>query len=101
MTRRPLCIALALLALSLAGCVVVRPKPPVPSLQPTAVMYVVRRAWHIDIGFSTGDLDPPLRSLGSAFAGAHFLLFGKALVLALQVASVTEPKQQEVRAGEG
>lgn len=76
MTRRPLCIALALLALSLAGCVVVRPKPPVPSLQPTAVMFVVRRAWHIDIGFSTSDLDPPLRSLGSAFAGAHFLLFG-------------------------
>jgi hypothetical protein len=75
MTRRPLCIALAVLALSLAGCVA-KPQPQLRFLQPKAVIYVVRRAWHIDLGFAASELEPPLRSLGSGFAGAHFLLFG-------------------------
>jgi len=69
-------IALAL-ALPLQGCMAVRPASSLPSsAEPTAVMYVVRRSWHIDIGFATSDLAPPLSSLAHGFAGAHFLLFG-------------------------
>jgi hypothetical protein len=70
-------IALALLALPLQGCMSLRPAPSLPSsAEPAAVIYVVRRAWHIDIGFATSDLAPPLASLAHGFAGAHFLLFG-------------------------
>jgi hypothetical protein len=75
MSRRLPSIALALVALSLAGCLA-RPKPASSSVQPTAVIYVVRRSWHIDIGFSASDLEAPLSSLGSGFAGSDFLLFG-------------------------
>jgi hypothetical protein len=74
--RRPFCLALSMLALSLAGCVAM-PKSALPSSwQSTAVIYLVRRSWHIDIGFSASDLDPPLKSMGAGFAGARFLLFG-------------------------
>jgi uncharacterized protein (TIGR02117 family) len=47
-----------------------------PSANSSNVIYVVRRSWHIDIGFPTADLHPPLASLRTAFPGAQFLLFG-------------------------
>jgi hypothetical protein len=40
------------------------------------VVYVVRRRWHIDIGFAAGDLSPPLASLSSRLPGARYLVFG-------------------------
>jgi hypothetical protein len=41
-----------------------------------AVIYVVRRQWHVDIGFAAGDLQPPLAMLAAEFPGARTLLFG-------------------------
>lgn len=37
---------------------------------------VVRRGWHIDVGFAVTDLDPPLRSIASDLPTARFILFG-------------------------
>ena len=42
----------------------------------STVIYVVRRGWHIDIGFAAGDLSPPLASLSSRLPGARYLVFG-------------------------
>lgn len=39
-------------------------------------LYVVRRGWHIDIGFPARDLEPPMASLRDTFPGAEYLLFG-------------------------
>lgn len=42
----------------------------------SGVIYVVRRGWHIDVGFDTADLVPPLAGLTAEFAGVRFLFFG-------------------------
>lgn len=42
----------------------------------TTVIYVIRRKWHVDIGFAAADLAPPLASLRSDLPGARFLVFG-------------------------
>jgi len=39
-------------------------------------VYVVRRKWHVDIGFAATDIDPTLAPIKSQFAGANYLLFG-------------------------
>lgn len=41
-----------------------------------ATVYVVRRGWHTDIGFTAGDLHSPLAQVRSVFPGARFVLFG-------------------------
>jgi Protein of unknown function (DUF2459) len=41
-----------------------------------SAMFVVRRGWHIDIGFAAADLKPPLDSLVPQFPGVKFLFFG-------------------------
>jgi hypothetical protein len=41
-----------------------------------ATIYVVRRDWHIDVGFAVADLAPPLSSLAAAFPGVRYLVFG-------------------------
>jgi hypothetical protein len=46
------------------------------SPESSAVIYVVRRAWHVDIGFAAAELQPPLASLRASFPGARYLLFG-------------------------
>jgi len=46
-----------------------------PSGQST-VIYVVRRGWHIDVGFDVADLQSPLKSLATNFPGARYLFFG-------------------------
>ena len=40
------------------------------------MIYVVRRSWHIDIGFAAADLQPPLNGLTAKFPGARYLFFG-------------------------
>ena len=40
------------------------------------MVYVVRRAWHIDIGFAAADLQAPLRSVLTQFPAARYLEFG-------------------------
>jgi hypothetical protein len=47
-----------------------------PAPQDSAVIYVARRGWHVDIGFAAADLEAPLRSLLAEFPGAQYLFFG-------------------------
>jgi uncharacterized protein (TIGR02117 family) len=42
----------------------------------THIVYIVRRSWHIDIGFQTSELQPPLRSVQPQFPAARYLEFG-------------------------
>jgi hypothetical protein len=69
-----------LMALALTGCQgtsTYRLKPTaVAAASHSTMVYVVRRAWHIDIGFATPDLQPPLRTLLQAFPPASYLEFG-------------------------
>lgn len=44
--------------------------------QPSENIYVVRRGWHIDIGFAVPALEPPLQSLAAQFPGARYVFFG-------------------------
>lgn len=80
MSCRSFSIVLVLFAISLEGCSTVRPRPPAPPVAApapaSAIIYVVRRSWHIDIGFASGDLSPPLDSSMANFPGTHYLLFG-------------------------
>jgi hypothetical protein len=39
-------------------------------------MYVVRRGWHIDVGFAASDLSGPLRAASDEFPNARFFTFG-------------------------
>ncbi|HEY4972713.1 MAG TPA: DUF2459 domain-containing protein, partial [Steroidobacteraceae bacterium] len=50
--------------------------PPRLADQSSSIIYVVKRSWHVDIGFAAVDLQPPLASLRTDFAGASYLLFG-------------------------
>jgi hypothetical protein len=40
------------------------------------VIHVVRRKWHIDVGFAVADLTPPLAQVARRFPGATYLFFG-------------------------
>jgi hypothetical protein len=68
--------------LLLAACSTQRSDMPDAAQRPSVVsgaatsVYVVRRAWHVDIGFVVQDLKPPLASLSSDFPGAQYLRFG-------------------------
>ena len=42
----------------------------------TDVVYVVRRSWHIDVGFPAEELQPPLAALRGGFPSAAYLEFG-------------------------
>jgi hypothetical protein len=44
--------------------------------QSSTVIYVIRRNWHVDIGFVAADLQPPLAVLRADFPRARYLLFG-------------------------
>jgi hypothetical protein len=37
---------------------------------------VVRRGWHVDVGFAATDLDPPLLTIARDLPGARYLFFG-------------------------
>jgi Protein of unknown function (DUF2459) len=43
---------------------------------PPVTIYVVRRSWHIDIGFDAAGLHPPLATLRQSLPQARYLLFG-------------------------
>ena len=42
----------------------------------SAVIYVVRRGWHIDIGFAAADLQPPLNAVAAQFPEVRYLFLG-------------------------
>jgi uncharacterized protein (TIGR02117 family) len=67
-------ILAALSAIALSAC---RDRPPQrPNADATGVLYVVRRSWHIDIGFAAADLQLPLASLRNEFPSAAYVEFG-------------------------
>jgi hypothetical protein len=41
-----------------------------------STLYVVRRGWHIDVGFDTADLSDPMSAISTGFPGVQHLLFG-------------------------
>ena len=47
-----------------------------PEVDANELVYVVRRSWHIDIGFAAADLRGPLSSVESEFPSATHLEFG-------------------------
>jgi len=70
------CLAASLVAAPYPGAAqspVARTSPAPPD---SAVIYVARRGWHVDIGFAAADLQPPLKSLLNEFPGAQYLFFG-------------------------
>ena len=40
------------------------------------VLYLVRRSWHIDVGFAARDLDPSLAAIARRFPDAKYVFFG-------------------------
>jgi hypothetical protein len=42
----------------------------------TPHVIVVRRGWHIDVGFARADLEPPLSALAADLPAARYILFG-------------------------
>jgi hypothetical protein len=42
----------------------------------STIVYVVRRGWHIDVGFAAADIQPPLNSVAGQFPGVRYLFFG-------------------------
>ena len=83
-TRRPRwrgLLGAAALALFFAPPLAIAQSPPSTSAAAdaspdSAVVYVARRGWHIDIGFAAADLKRPLEALTAEFPRARFLFFG-------------------------
>jgi Protein of unknown function (DUF2459) len=61
-----------------AAAVEAKPQPPAAETKSAngAVIYVVRRGWHIDIGFAVSDIRPPLEFVASDFPGSRYIFFG-------------------------
>ena len=61
---------------ALAACSTGPEVQPIAAGGPGVAIYVVKRSWHIDIGFDAAELRPPLASLRAALPNARYLLFG-------------------------
>ena len=70
------CAIILLIALvhALSGCRTARPL--VPPSQATSGVYIIKRAWHTEIGFAASELQQPLRALLGEFPTARYLTFG-------------------------
>jgi hypothetical protein len=74
---RPLACLPLLILLLLQGCVATLPLQRAAVVaDSSATLIVVRRGWHIDVGFSTVQVQAPLDAISASFAGAQYLLFG-------------------------
>jgi hypothetical protein len=71
-------LSFARLALILAvACVAAAHADPAQVPEPhQQQVIVVRRGWHIDVGFAVTDLEQPLRSIASDLPTARFIFFG-------------------------
>lgn len=70
------CLPLIILVL-LQGCAATPPlQHAAVATNSGATLIVVRRGWHIDVGFSTAQLQAPLAGLSESFADSQYLLFG-------------------------
>lgn len=62
--------------LLLQGCSALPPPKSADADRAHSTLVVVRRGWHIDVGFAAAEVGAPLDAIGSFFAGNHYLLFG-------------------------
>jgi len=66
--------------LGLVGCLLqggaACAQPAVDAAVDTNTVFVVRRGWHIDVGFAVGELAPPLGVMAGEFPGARYVFFG-------------------------
>jgi len=68
---------LLLLLGACSSCAPLRSQPAAAAgCQPGITLFVVRRGWHIDVGFAVADLEPALRPVSAQFPAARYLLFG-------------------------
>jgi uncharacterized protein (TIGR02117 family) len=67
-------LLIGILAGCLAGCAAVPEPGPVPVGE--AMLYVVGRGWHTDLGFPVEELSGPITSLERSFPGVRYLVFG-------------------------
>ena len=65
-----------LLASLLAGCASLGSAANGPLPSGPAVIYVVERGWHTDVGLPTDEVRGPLATLGQDFPGVRFMVFG-------------------------
>jgi uncharacterized protein (TIGR02117 family) len=72
MLRRRLAFACLALVFLIAACSAPQPVAP----RGDAVVYVIGRGWHTDIGLPVEEIAGPLASLESAYPGVRFLTFG-------------------------
>jgi uncharacterized protein (TIGR02117 family) len=68
-------VFIGLIAGSLCRCASA-PRPAETPLAGNAVIYVVGRGWHTDIGMSVDEVSGPLAGLESDFPGVRFMVFG-------------------------
>jgi hypothetical protein len=73
-------VALAAWTILLVACSTAPPRragaQPAHSTDTSAVIYVIKRKWHVDIGFAATDLQSSLASLRADFPAARYLIFG-------------------------
>jgi hypothetical protein len=51
-------------------------RPDAAVVRGSVLIQVVRRKWHVDVGFEVADLEPPLARVARRFPGASHLFFG-------------------------
>ena len=68
-------ITAALTAVALDGCAAVPPRSEIPPAG-DALVYIVGRGWHTDIGLPVDQVDGPLAGLEGDFPGVRVMLFG-------------------------
>jgi uncharacterized protein (TIGR02117 family) len=68
----PACRLILLCLLMLAGCAAPVANPPTGQ----AVIYVIERGWHTDIGLPVEEMSGPLSVLEAGYPGVTFLTFG-------------------------
>ncbi len=72
-------ILAVLLAVALIACSTLHPRQLLDTADARAggpVVFVVKRSWHTDIGFSAADLPPPLAALAARWPDSQYRLFG-------------------------
>jgi hypothetical protein len=63
-------------AVLLALCLVASGTAAASGAETDAVIYVIRRGWHVDLGFAADRLALPLSSVLTALPGARYVVFG-------------------------
>lgn len=81
LARASVVAALLYAACLLAGCAAAPERTSLSAATPpvdadTRTIYVVRRKWHIDVGFEASDLDASLKPVSRLFPSVRYVFFG-------------------------